>query len=169
MRLVLRLNDQDTVRAAVETKGFLTANITVFVPADGGKWEGKATIRAFEPPVVSEWEAGEVSIGDKIEIHIMPDGDTDPPTTTSQSSEAPGLLFSDLSHARRALEAAHVCNEQLQGILRAARDTEPHDEALKVQMAMARLVRNLSNFLTRPTLRRHPELIPEAKELGLLD
>jgi hypothetical protein len=169
MQLTMRVNDRNTVRGAVRSKGMLSANISVFVPAHDEKFSGKAIIRAFEPPVVSEWEAGELSIGDKIEIHLVPDGDSDPATTTTQASDAPGLLFSDPNQARQALTAAHVCNEHLQGILRASRDAEPHDEALKVQMAVARLVRDLSGFLIRPTLLSHPELMPKAKELGLLD
>ena|SRR5579862_7842510 len=169
MQLTLRVNDKDTVKGAVESRGMLSAGISVFIPASGDKWIGKATIRAFESPTVSEWEAGEVSVGDKIEIHLLPDGEADPPTTTMQISDAPRLLFSDPNQARNALAAAHVCNEHLQGVLRAARDVEPHDEALRVQMAVARLVRDLSSHLIMPTLRRHPDLMPEAKELRLLD
>lgn len=169
MQLTLRVNENKVVRGAVGSRGMLSASISVLVSGDDDKARAKAMIRAYEPPVVSEWEAGELSVGDKIEIHLAPDNDGDPPTTTIESSDAPRLLFSDPNQARQALTAAHICNENLQGILRAARNAEPHDEALKVQMAVARLVRNLSNFLITPTLLRHPELRPEAKELGLLD
>jgi hypothetical protein len=35
---------------------------------------------------------GEVSIGDKIEIHLLPDGEADPPTSKRQSSDIPAFL-----------------------------------------------------------------------------
>jgi hypothetical protein len=79
------------------------------------------------------------------------------------------FLFSDPSHARNVLAALHVCNEQLQGILRTAKYAEPHDEALKIQTAVANVVRHLGTHLIMPTVKRHPELVSEAKELGLLD
>jgi len=169
MRLTMRVNNGNTVSGAVQSKGYLAVSIIVFSRANGSEPTGKAMISAFESSKVSEWRADDLSIGDKVEIHLLPDGEADEPTSTMQGSDAPMFLFSDPSQARQALAALQICNEQLQGILRAAKYAEPHDEALKIQTAVANVVRHLGTHLIMPTVKRHPELVPEAKELGLLD
>jgi len=169
MQLTLRVNNGNTVKGAVGGKGVLGVSITVFAPAEGNEPTGKAMIRAFESSKVSEWRADDLSIGGKVEIHLLPDGEADSPTSTVRGSDAPMFLFSDPSHARNALAALHICNQQLQGILRAAKYAESHDEALKIQTAVANVVRHLGTHLITPTVKRHPELVSEAKELGLLD
>lgn len=169
MQLKLRVNNRETVTGAVRTKGILNAIINVFVHEDGRQQSGRASIHAYDFSESSEWEAGEFSVGDKIEIQLLPDHYADPPTKTQQSSAIPALLFSDPNQARRALAAIHVCNEQLQGILRTAGTAEPHDEALNIQRAVAALVQDLGKYFITPTLNRHPELLAEAKNLGLTD
>jgi len=118
---------------------------------------------------VLEWSAGELSIGDKVEIHLLPDSDADPPSKTLRSSDFPAFLFSDPDQARKALAKVRDCKEFLEGILQAAKHNEPHDEALKVQRAVIAVVQRLGKYLITPTLRRHPELLSEAKDLDLLD
>jgi|SRR5579863_2869466 len=169
MQLKLKVNNRESVTGAVRTKGILNAVINVFVHEDGRQQSGRASIHAFDFSESLEWEAGEFSVGDKIEIQLLPDDDADPPTKTRQSSAVPALLFSDADQARRALAAMQICNEQLHGILRAAGTAEPHDEALNIQRAIAALVQNLGKYLITPTLNRHPELLAEAKNLGLTD
>ncbi len=171
MQLSLRVNNRNSVKGAVKGKGVLGANIIVSVPASGNEAKGKAFLHAFEFESSDglEWDAGELSIGDKIEIHLLPDADADSPTKTRRPAEIPGFLFSDLDQARQALAKVYFCNEHLQGILQAAKNAEPHDEALKIQNAVATVVQDLGKYLIMPTLRRHPELSSEAKDLGLLD
>jgi hypothetical protein len=170
MQLKLRVNGGNAIKGSVAGKGVLGANIMILVPAaDGSKISIAASIRAFELSGTSEWRVDKLSVGDKIEIEILPSSDADPPTEKRESSSEPRLLFSDSDQARNALVAAHICNEQLQGILRAAGQSEPHDEAIKIQRAIAWLVQNLGSHLIRPTVHRHPELLSEAKDLGLLD
>ena len=168
MQLTLRVNGERAIKGAVVRKGILSAGVMIIVPADGKEITAKASIRAFDGDS-SEWRVENLSVGDKIEIEIVPGTEADPPTETKQSSKEPMLLFSEPDQARNALAAAHICNEQLQGILRAAGQTEPHDEAVKVQRAIAWLVQNLGAHLIYPIVRRHPDLLSEAKDLGLLD
>ena len=113
--------------------------------------------------------AGEVSIGDKIEIHLLPDRDADPPTRTLQSSDIPAFLFSGPDLARQAISKVRDCKELLEGILQEAKHNESHEEALKVQRAVVAVVQDLGKYLITPTLRRHPELLSEAKGMDLLD
>jgi len=70
MQLTLRVNNGNTVTGAVGGKGVLGVSITVFAPAAGNEPTGKAVIRAFESSKVSEWRADDLSIGDKVEIHL---------------------------------------------------------------------------------------------------
>lgn len=169
MQLKLRVNNGNAIKGAVVGKGVLGAHIMMVVPAGSNEPKIEARIHAFESSEVSEWRVAELSIGDKIEIELLPGNDADPPTEKRPSSQMPMLLFSDPVQARNALVAVHVCNENLQGILREAGKAEPHAEALKIQRAIATLVRNLGTYLIRPTVDRHPDLLSEARDLGLLD
>jgi hypothetical protein len=171
MQLTMTVNNGPPVRGAVRGKGVLGATITVSAPASGNEAKGKALLHAFEfdSSDGSEWSAGELSIGDKIEIHLLPDADADLPTKTRRLAEMPGFLFSDPEQARQALAKVHICKEQLEGILQAAKLAEPHDEALNIQRAVIAVVQDLGKYLITPTLRRHPELSSEAKNLELID
>ena len=126
MQLRLTVNNRIVVKGAVGRKGMLSAIISVLVPGSVNEAKGKASIHAFESGDVSEWSAGELTIGDKIEIHLLPDTDADPPTETRRSSKIPALLFSDPNQARNALAKVHICKENLEGILQAAKYAEPH-------------------------------------------
>jgi hypothetical protein len=169
MQLSLTVNNRLKVKGAVMRKAVLSAIITVFVNASGNEAMGSALIYAFESSDVLEWNAGELSIGDKIEIQLLPDTDADPPTKTWGSSDIPAFLFSDSDQARKALAKIHLCKEHLEGILQAAKYAETHEEALKIQRAVVAVVQDLGRYLIMPTLRRHPELLSEAKDLDLLD
>jgi hypothetical protein len=171
MQLAMKINNR-TTRAAVGGKGFVIASVSLSFSKNEEDANATASISGyeFEPRQMSKWNVGNLAIGDKIEIEILPGKDSDPPTETHQNTAAgPRLLFSAVEHAQKALAEMHVCNEHLQGILQVAKYAEPHDEALEIQRAVAKVVQELSRFLIMPTLRRHPELTPEAKSLGLLD
>jgi hypothetical protein len=53
-------------------------------------------------------------------------------------------------------------------VLDRAQHAEPPDELLKIQRAVADIIWELDTKLITPTLRRHPELLAEAKEKKLL-
>jgi hypothetical protein len=170
MQIKLTVNGGNAINGAIGDKGILGANVMILVPAEGeNRVSIGARIHAYESSGTSEWRVENLSIGDKIEIELLPGVDSDPPTETRQSHSGPMLLFSDIDQARNALLAAHICNEQLQGVLRAAGQAEPHAEAIKIQRAIAWLVQNLGGHLIRPIVNRHPDLLSEAKDLGLLD
>lgn len=157
------------VNGALQTRGVLSARIMLSVSPDK-ELIGRASLHAFDySSGVSEWAAGQLSIGDRVEIDILADGDADPPTTTRDISEIQEALFSNPDQARQALTAARVCKEQLETVLRNAGRGEPHGEALKVQKAIAALVQELGKRLITPTLIRHPELASDARELDLTD
>jgi hypothetical protein len=168
MQLTLRVNNREAVKGAIRTRGVLNALIHLSISPEREP-SGTAFIHAFDFTGASDWAAGELSIGDKVEIQILPGDDADPPTETRDISDVPAALFSDVNQARQALTAVHLCNEQLHAILRTARHGEPHHEALKIQRAIAKIVQDLGRHLITPTLTRHPELVTEAKDLDLID
>jgi hypothetical protein len=168
MQLTLKVNNRAAVKGAIGTRGILGAIINISLSPDREP-SGEAFIHTFGLSEKSEWDAGKLSVGDKVEIRILPDGEADPPTSTRSLDDIPAALFANPTQAQQALKAAHICNEQLQGILRSAREDEPHHEALKIQRAIAALVQDLGKYLITPTLRRHPELLTEAKALDLID
>lgn len=171
MQLTLKVNNGIPVKGAVRDKGVLSAIISVPVRSGGNGASGKATLHAFEfgSSDTSEWSAGDLSVGDRIEIQLLPDSDADQPTKTGRISDHPGFLFSDPVKAREALAKMRACKESLEAILQAAKTDEPHEEALKIQRAIIAVVQNLGKYLITPTLRRHPELTSDARELDLID
>jgi hypothetical protein len=165
MQLTMKVNNRATVKGAVG-KGVLGANIVVSVSASGKVAKAEAMIYAFDFDSGGlEWSAGGVSIGDKIEIHLLPDHDADLPTKTRRSADFPAYLFSNADSARQALEKMRDCKKLLEEVLQVAKRNEPHEEALKVQRAVIAVVQQLGQHLISPTLRTHPELLSEASDL----
>ena len=107
--------------------------------------------------------------GDKVEIRVLPDGESDPPINVSRSSESPTNLFSSIEQARLLLQATHACDKELMAILERARVAEPADELQKIQRAVGWIIYELDCYLISPTLRRHPELLAEAKAKKLIE
>jgi len=66
------------------------------------------------------------------------------------------------------LSAIRTCDKELMGIIDGARESEPPDEFQKVARAVGEILCDLDRYLISPTLRRHPELLGEAKELKLI-
>jgi hypothetical protein len=111
--------------------------------------------------VYSTWEAGKLSVGDKVEIRLLAVGEADPPTTVRQSSESPRNLFSDADQARRLLNAINTFDAELMDIIEHARTAEPKEEFDRIVQAIGAVVVEVDQRLISPTLRRHPELFEE--------
>ena len=113
------------------------------------------------------WDAVALSVGDKIEIEVLEDGESDPPNTVSRTSDSPNNLFSDIEQARLLLAAIKVCDKALWEVAERARDVEPKDELHKIVLAVGSVITEIDQQLISPTLRRHPELLAQAEELKL--
>jgi hypothetical protein len=172
MRLSLSVNDRPIVRASLATKGWLSAHINLSDGVDSQEPPNRVWLVAYdksEEPnsVTSTWEGASLSVGDKVEINVLPDGEADPPTTLTRTSESPKNLFSEVEQARLLLAAIKVCDTELSGVLDRAGDVEPPDELSKIRAAVADILWELDCKLITPTLRRHPELLAEAREMKL--
>jgi hypothetical protein len=118
--------------------------------------------------VHSVWDIGKLSVGDKAEIHVVADGEADPPTEVKRSAESPSNLFSNVDEARRLLKAISACDKELHAVLERSRTVEPEDEFMRVTRAIGGVLAEIDRLLIQPTLRRHPELLAEAQDIGLI-
>jgi hypothetical protein len=173
MRLALTVNDCKAVRASLQESGHLTAHLSLTKDPDKDGISSRVWINAIdlseEPNSVSStWGIGTVTVGDRVEILVLPDGDSDPPAEVRRSSKSPKNLFSDVEQARLLLSAVQACDAELTGIIDRARNDEPPEEFEKIARAVAGVVCELDRLLITPTLRRHPELLAEAKEKKLV-
>jgi hypothetical protein len=172
MRLSLNVNDREPVRASLQATGYLSAHLNLTKEPDKDGFSSRVWVDAIdvseEPNTVSStWEIGPVTVGDRVEILVLPDGDSDPPGKVRRSSESPKNLFSSVEEARFLLSAVQACDAELMGVLDRARNSEPAEEMEKVARAVFAIVYELDRHLITPTLRRHPELLVEAKEKKL--
>ncbi|MBS1813336.1 MAG: hypothetical protein JSS87_00505 [Acidobacteria bacterium] len=115
----------------------------------------------------STWGGIPLVTGDKIEIEVLPDGESDPPSEISRTSESPNNLLSDDELARQLFASVHTCDQALSQVLERAKDIESEHEFRKLTLAVANIVVELDRQLISPTLRRHPDLLPLAEDLKL--
>ena len=113
----------------------------------------------------STWEPVEISVGDKIRIDVLPDGEGDPPSTVTKTSASANNLFSDVSQARLLMETVRTCDKALWEAMERSASVEPDDELHKIRYAIAAVLAEIDQQLIRPTLQRHPELFSVAKEM----
>jgi hypothetical protein len=173
MRLALKVNDRQAVRASLQANGLLAVHLNLIRERDKEAISSRVSINAIdksdEPNSVrSTWEIGSVTVGDRVEILLLSDGDSDPASEVRRSSESPKNLFSSVEQARLLLSAVQACDAELMGIIDRARSGEPTEEMEKIARAVAGVVCELDRHLMAPTLRRHPELLAEAKEKKLV-
>ncbi|MBB5331549.1 hypothetical protein [Tunturiibacter gelidoferens] len=170
MRLSLSINDRHVARASHEGSGWLGAHVSLSNDIKSDEpanrvWLVAADISEEPNTVHSTWEPVEVSIGDKIHIDVLPDGEADPPSTVTKTSASADNLFSDVSQARLLLETVRTCDKALLEAMERSVGVEPEDELHKIRYAIAAVLAEIDQQLIRPTLQRHPELLPMAKEM----
>lgn len=172
MRVEVAVNDGVPVRAALNSKGWLSVHLN-FSNDGADDSEGTLWVQAIdyadEPNSTnSVWQIGELSVGDKAEIRVVNDGETDPPTKVERSAERSTNLFSNADQARHLLSAISACDKQLMAVLEQSQSVEPENEFKKIAQAIGGIVSELDRTLIQPTLRRHPELLADAQEMKLI-
>ena len=170
MRLSLSINDRHVARASLEASGWLGAHVSLSKDIKSDEpanrvWLVAADISEDPNTLHSTWEPVEVSVGDKIQIEVLPDGEADPPSTVTKTSASADNLFSDISQARLLLETVRVCDKALWEAMERSVDVEPEEELHKIRYAIASVLGEIDQQLIRPTLQRHPELLSLAEEM----
>lgn len=173
MRVKVAVNDGVPVKASLSTKGWLSVHLNFSRGDDAEDSAGRLWVQAIdysaEPNSVnSVWEVGKLSVGDKAEIQVLADGETDPPTKIERSAERSMNLFSNVDEARRLLKAISACDRELNAVVEGSRTAEPEDEFKKIVQAIGGIVMEFDRKLIQPTLHRHPELLVEAQEMRLI-
>ncbi len=172
MRLSLAVNDRSIARASLVANGWLGAHVSLSQGVESEEPTNRvwlsSTDTSDEPNTQhSMWDSVALSVGDKIEIEVLEDGDSDPPNAVSRTSDSPNNLFSDIEQARLLLTAMKVCDSALWEIAERARGVESEDELHKIVLAVGSVITEIDQQLISPTLRRHPELLARAEELKL--
>lgn len=172
MRLQVSVNNGVPVRASLQNQGWLSVHLNLSSDDTDGcssrLWI-QALDKSDEPNSTnSTWELGTLSIGDTAQIQILSEGETDPPTEVTRTSESPKNLFSNVDQARQLLSAISACDKELMAVLERSQTVEPEDEFKKIAQAIGGIFSDLDRYLIQPTLRRHPELLGEAQEKRLV-
>ena len=128
-------------------------------------WLVAADISEEPNTVHTTWEPVSISVGDRIQIEVLADGESDPPSTVTKTSASTENLFSDVSQARLMLETVRTCDKALWEAMERSVGVEPEDELHKIRYAIVGVLTEIDQQLIRPTLHRHPELLPFAKEI----
>ena len=172
MRVQVSINNGVPTRASLQNYGWLSVHLNLSTgDATGNACELRvqAIDKSNEPnSTISDWDLGELSIGDTAQIQVLNDGEADPPTKVRKTSESPKNLFSNIDDARKLLSAVSVCDKKLMAVLEHSKAAEPEDEHRKVVQAIGGVLVELDRNLIQPTLRRYPELMAEAQEKGLI-
>ncbi|WP_142988372.1 hypothetical protein [Granulicella rosea] len=171
MRLSLAVNGQQKARASLTARGWLGAHVNL---SNGIESESNDRVwlnaidTSKEPNTThSTWGGFPLVPGDKVEIEVLLDGESDAPQEVSETSENVNNLFSDTEQARQLLKSVKSCDTALQEVLERAKDVESEDEFRKLALAVGSVLVELDRQLISPTLRRHPDLLPAAQDMKL--
>lgn len=80
-----------------------------------------------------------MSVGDAAQIRILSDGEADPPTKVTRTSESPNNLFADAEQARLLLAAISKCDSELMGIVDRAQAVESKEVEIGIPETWWRL------------------------------
>lgn len=171
MRLSLAVNGQQKARASLTARGWLGAHVNLSNDIESESNDRvwlNAVDTSKEPNTThSTWGGFPLVPGDKVEIEVLADGESDAPQEVSETTENVNNLFSDAGQARRLLDSVKSCDTALQEVLEWAKDAEPEDEFRKLALAVGSVLVELDRQLISPTLRRHPDLLLAAQDMKL--
>ena|SRR5665213_1776964 len=171
MRLSLAVNGQQKARASLTARGWLGAHVNL---SSGIESESNDRVwlnaidTSKEPNTThSTWGGFPLIPGDKIEIEVLLDGESDAPQEVSETSENVSNLLSDAGQARQLLDSIKMCDTALQEVLERAKGVESEDEFRKLALAVGSVLVEFDRQLISPTLRRHPDLLLAAQDMKL--
>ena len=172
MRLSLAVNDRPIARASLVAKGWLGAHVSLSQGVESDEPTNRVWLNSMDTSddpntEHSMWDPVALTVGDTIEIKVLPDGESDPPNETSRTSDNPNNLFSDVDQARQLFTAIQTCDRALWEVVERARGAEPEEEFRRVALAIVSVISEIDRQLISPTLRRHPELLVIAEEMKI--
>ena len=171
MRISLAVNGQRKARASLTARGWLGAHLSLSNGVESEQNDRvwlNAIDTSNEPNTTHlAWGGFPLATGDRVEIEVLSDGESDAPQEVSQTTENPNNLCSNTEQARQILDSVRICDVALQEALERAKCVEPEDEFSKLALAIGSVLVELDRQLISPTLRRHPDLLLAAQEMKL--
>ena len=172
MRLSLKINGNPRAVAAVNGPGYLNAHLNMHVrPKDNdySKIVRLVGSRTLETETVQlNWPNFDLQEGDTVELHLLNDGESDPPTEIRRSTESPKNLFSSVELASEVLSGVSAFERQLMQILEKSKNTESVEEHKRFARATGEVLAQLGENLLYPIYRRHKQLVPNELKGELL-
>jgi hypothetical protein len=165
MCLSLSLNGDSRYIASLQGPGYLSAHLNMQDrPKENDRSRNvriQGTETAESETIWSKWPTLELSVGDVVELRILPGhGEGEAPIEVRKSSESPSNLFSHIELAKELLQIVSDCDSRLMELLSKSETTEPTDEHKKISRAVASVVYEHGAQFLYPIFRRHKSLIP---------
>jgi hypothetical protein len=165
MRLSLKVNGNPRVVAAVEGPGYLSAHANIYHrPKDNdySKVVRIIGIQTLETETVRfKWPEFHLKEGDIVELHLLSDGESDPPAEVRRSTESPRNLLANQELAKEVLSEVSAFERQLVQILVKSKSLESADEHERFARATGEVLAQLGESLLYPIYRRHKQLVPD--------
>ena len=172
MRLALAINRTPRITAAVDGPGYLSAHVIVHDRPKENDFSRTVNLTGIQTldteTVFLDWQNFDLHDGDSVELHLLDDGEGDPPSSTHRSSESPRNLFSHPELAKELVALVSDFEARLMQFVAKSEKSEPAEEHRRFTTAVARVVAELGDSFLYPVYRRHKELVPDELKGGLL-
>jgi hypothetical protein len=172
MRIAVAVNGHARYVSSLDGAGFLSAHLNLYDrPKEKGR-TGRFCIRGYETleteTISLSWPEFSVGTGDTLQLTILEDGDSDPPTERKSTTTAPQNLFASVELAKELLTLCSSFEGSLFALLEKSRGIEADEEHRKFKRAVASIAIHLGEDLLSPVYRRHPSLVPDELKGELL-
>jgi hypothetical protein len=172
MRLSLSVNGTAPIVASLSGSGYLSAHLNMSNRPKESEDSKTVRIGGTETgeteSVFLKWPTLNLEIGDVVELRVLPEGESDPPSEIRRSSKSPYNLFSSAELAKDLLQAVTEFELRLTQLRQKSEEMEPADEHRKFMAASGTVAWELGQSFLHPVYRRHKELIPEELKGELL-
>ena len=172
MRLAVVVNGVSQFIASLPAQGYLNAHLNM---QDRPKEELSTPVLRVAGIDTSqetqnehlEWGPISLAVGDVVQVQVLAEGDGDPPSRRSKSSESPTNLLSRPELAAEVVTLIADFDKRLVDLVNKVKEKESAEESEKFLHAAGHVIHS-HGALLYPIFRRHKELIPEELKGELL-
>lgn len=150
--------------AAVCGPGYLSTHLNLAERPKDDDYSKSVRVSGIETleteTVYLEWPKFDLEVGDRVEIRVLNEGESDVPSAVRKSSESPQNLFSHPEMARELTELVSDFESRLLRLIDTSKEREPVDEHKKFTTAVGHVLTEIGDHFLYPIYRRHKELVP---------